>query len=171
MTLKGCPREREVRELIARGQWPLTAETSPELHAHAAACRSCGDLVRVAEAFRAARSASISSARLVPPGVLWWRAQLRRRNAAMERVTHTLFGAQVFALAATLFAGLIFVVFEAVTSDAWRLGLLQLPQNAARDWNDLVASATANPAWTWMMIGPALALLGGVAVYLSLEKQ
>lgn len=171
MTLKSCPREKELREFIARGQWPLAAETSPELHAHGAACRSCGDLVQVAEAFHEARAASIASVRLIPPGVLWWRAQLRRRNAAVERVTRTLLGAQIFALAFTLLAGGGFVVFEALTSDAWRTWLLQVPGSAALHWNDLLVSFASDPAWTWIMVGPALALLGGVAVYLSFEKR
>jgi hypothetical protein len=171
MTLKSCPREKELRELVAHGEWTLAAESDDELRAHVAACRSCGDLVRVADAFREARAASVASARLVPSGVLWWRAQLRRRNAAVERVTRTLFGAQVAALAATLFAGAIFLVSEVLTSDAWRSGLLQLPQNAAMQWDNLITAAAADPAWTWMMVGPALALLGGLAVYLSQEKQ
>jgi len=166
-----CARERELRELLDRGQWPLAAETAPELYAHAAVCRSCGDLVLVAEAFRKARAASAASAWLAPPGVLWWRAQLRRRNAAVERVTRTLFGAQVIALAVTLLAGAGFLIFEALTSGAWRGWLKQFPQDAALDWHNLLATASANPAWTWMMLGPALLLLGGIAAYLATEKQ
>jgi hypothetical protein len=169
--LTSCLREKELRELLKCGQWPLAAETAPELHAHVAGCRSCSDLVLVAESFRKARAASTASARLVPPGVLWWRAQLRRRSAAVERVTRTLFGAQVVALALTLVIGVGFVVFEALTSAAWRTWLQQLPQNAALHWDNLLAAAAADPAWTWMMLGPALVLLGGVAVYMAIERQ
>jgi len=171
MSLRACPREKELRELLARGQWPFAAETAPELHAHVAACRSCSDLVLVAESVREARAVSAASARLAPPGVLWWRAQLRRRNAAVVRVTRTLFGAQVFALAFTLLAGVGFVVFEALTSNLWRAWFQQLPQNAALRWDNLLASVTADPAWTWMMLGPALLLLGGVAVYMATDRQ
>jgi hypothetical protein len=163
MMLASCPREKELRELLARGQWSLAAESSPELYAHVAACRCCSDLVLVAESFRKARAASAASARLTAPGVLWWRAQLRRRSAAVEQVSRTLFGAQVLALAVTLLAGVGFVVFAALTSPAWRAWLKQLPQN-------LLAQLAANPAWTWMILGPVL-LLGGVAVYMATDRQ
>jgi hypothetical protein len=171
MTFKSCPREKELRELISHGKWTAGAEIDSELRAHVADCRSCGDLVLVGEIFHNARAESAVTARLTAPGVLWWRAQLRRRNAAVESVTRPLLGAQIFALAFMLVAGLGFLVFEAVTSDSWRLWLHDLPQNAALDWNNLLASATANPAWTWMILGPALALLGGVAVYMAAERQ
>jgi predicted anti-sigma-YlaC factor YlaD len=171
MMLRSCPNEKEMRELLIRGQWPHAAETTPELYAHVAACRSCSELVLVAESFRNARAASAASARMIPPGVLWWRAQLRRRNAAVERVTRTLFGAQVFALAITLLTGVGFLVFEGLTSDACRAWLKQLPQNAALDWHNLLAATAANPAWTWMMLGPALVLLGGVALYMATDRQ
>ncbi len=171
MTIKSCPREKELRELIARGEWQFAAESDPELCAHVAACRSCNDLVLVVESFRDARIESAASARLVPPGVLWWRAQLRRREAAVERITRPLLGAQIFALAFTLLAGVGFLVFEVLTSDSWRIWLQELPQNAALDWNNLLATAATDPAWTWMMLGPALALLGGVAVYMAADRQ
>jgi hypothetical protein len=171
MTLKGCPRENELRDAMARGQWPLAAENDAELRAHISKCRSCSDLVVVSEAFGKARAVSTASARLVPPGILWWRAQLRRRNAAIERVTRPLLGAQIFALAFTLLAGVGFLVFEAMTSDSWRIWLQQLPQNAALDWSNLLASAAAGPVWMWMTIGPALLLLGGVAVYMATDRQ
>jgi hypothetical protein len=169
MTLTNCPRDKKLRELLACGDWPLAAD--PELRAHVAACRSCGDLVLVSEAFRGARAVSTASARLVPPGVLWWRAQLRRRNAAVERITRPLLSAQIFALVFTLLAGAGFVVFEALTSDSWRTWFQNLPQNAALDWNGLLAAVAADPAWLWMMLGPALLLLGSVAAYMATDRQ
>ena len=171
MTFKNCPREKELRDVMARGQWSLAAENDSDLRSHVAACRSCNELVLVSEAFRKARVASTASARLVPPGVLWWRAQLRRRNAAVERITRPLLGAQMFALAITLLAGVGFLVFEALTSTSWRGWLQQAPQNAALDWNNLLTAAAADPLWTWMMLGPALVLLGGVAVYMATDRQ
>ena len=35
----------------------------------------------------------------------------------------------------------------------------------------VLAAASADPAWTWMMLGPALLLLGGVAVYMVTDRQ
>src|SRR5580693_232629 len=106
MNLKSCPHEKEIRELVARGQWPVAAE--PDLRGHVAGCRCCSDLVLVAGAFQRARAESVAAARPGSPGALWWRAQLRRRNAVIERISRPLFGAEIFALAVALLAGLGF---------------------------------------------------------------
>ena len=171
MTLNNCCREKEIRELLERGQWPLAAEVAPELRAHVDGCRACSDFVLVAQTFRNARAQSTATARLVPPGVLWWRAHLRRRNAAIERLTRPLLGGQIFALIVTLLAGACFFGFVARPSDGWLPWLQQLPQSTALHWDSLRALIVANPLWTWMMLGPALVLLGGVAVYMATERQ
>jgi hypothetical protein len=171
MKLSPCPHEKEIRELLARGQWTTTSATSAELRDHAKACSSCSDLVLISAAFRDARAASAATVRMIPPGVLWWRAQLRRREAAVERITRPLLGAQVFALAFTLLAGVGFFVFEALTRDSWRSWLEQFPQSAALDWSHLLASAATDPVWAWMILGPTMLLLGGVAAYLATDRQ
>jgi len=171
MTLKNCPREKEVRELVEHGQWPVAADIAPELSTHVNSCRGCSDLVLVAEAFRRARAASTATARLVPPGVLWWRAQLRRRNQAVERLARPLLGAQIFAAVVTVLAGAGFLGFVARPSGGWLPWLEQLPQSTSMHWDNFRAVIVANPLWTWTMLGPALVLLGGVAVYIATERQ
>src|ERR1035438_4613488 len=84
MMLRRCPREKEVKELVERGHWPQAC--APELRAHVNDCRSCGELVLVTSAFQKARIEAAGAAKLGSPGVLWWRAQLRRRNEAVERI-------------------------------------------------------------------------------------
>ena len=42
--LRACPREKEVKELVERGRWPVAEATAPELHAHISQCRSCREL-------------------------------------------------------------------------------------------------------------------------------
>ena len=170
--LTSCPRERDLRALLARGhaaQMPELADA--DLRAHAAACRSCSDLLLVAEAFRNARAASTASAQLVPPGVLWWRAQLRRRQAAIQQVTRRLLGAQIFALVLTLLVGVGFLAFAAWSGDTSLAWLRQLPQSAALHWDSFSAPFVADPAWGWMILGPALLLLTGVAIYMATDRQ
>lgn len=169
MMLTPCPYEIEVRDLAMHGQWPASA--APELRAHVAACRSCADLVLVADAFQKARAGTIAAAKPIAPGVLLWRAQLRRRNAVVERLTRPLLGAQIFALAFTLAIGVGFLIFEALRTDAWRTWLQDLPQSAVLQWDNWLVAAAANPAWTWIMLGPALLLLAGVAVYKVTDRQ
>lgn len=169
MNLNGCPREKELCALLARGQWPTAA--APDLRAHVSTCRSCSDLALVSETLQTARAQTLAAARPVPAGVLWWRAQLRRRNAAVEQLARPLLGAQIFAMAVVLLAGLGFLLFEARHNDAWLLWLQHLPQDPALRWDNLRATLEAAPHWSWLLMGPALALLGGIAVYVATDRQ
>ncbi len=167
-----CPRENEVRGLVELGQWPAAAD--PELSAHVSTCRACGDLVLVSQAFQKARTQTLAAAKLPPPGILFWRAQLRRRNAAVERLTRPLLGAEIFALVAALVAASGFTGFEARHGIAWLTWLDHLGQTGGLHWNALLSTATPDQSWTWMILLPAfagLALLGGLAVYLASERQ
>ncbi len=167
-----CPREKEVKQLLERGQWPQAC--APELRGHVGGCRSCGDLVLVTTAFRRARAEASAGVNLPPPGVLWWRAQLRRRNAAVERIGRPILGAQIFALCVMLLVAAGFVGLELRNG----IGLLDrlgaLPQTAARTLFDHWHSALLDTTWSPMVLIPAaatVALLGGVVVYLAVEKQ
>jgi hypothetical protein len=183
MMLRSCTREKEVKELLELGQWPVAAETAPELRAHVSSCRSCGELVLVTSAFQTARIEAAGAAKLGSPGVLWWRAQLRRRNEAVERIGRPILGAQIFALAVNLVLAVAFVVWQARHGIAWLTRLEQLPQSATlhldSQWFDTLSpSALFGAGWhsllTPMVVIPAaatLALLGGVVVYLASEKQ
>jgi hypothetical protein len=176
MTLRPCPHEEEVRQLLQAGHWPHSV--APELRSHVEACRSCRDLVLLTQAFRSARAASSAAAQLPPPGVIWWRAQLRRRNAAVERIQRPLVGAQIFALAITLVIAAGFAVsaakdgFRPLASMAGWLG--SLTQSSAFHFQSLWPSAFAKSDMNLSFLVPGvvmLALLGGVVVYLASEKQ
>jgi hypothetical protein len=172
MMLRSCPREKEVRELVALGHWPQAC--APELRAHVNQCRSCGDLALVAEAFQQARVQAAGSATLIAPGVLWWRAQLRRRNQALERIGKPLLGAQVFALAFTLLLAVGFVVWQVRQGLGWLSWLWQFPPAHMPNLAGLWSSGLFSSAWSWVVLIPILAtvaLLGGVVVYLAAEKQ
>lgn len=172
MMMKPCSREREVAELLHRGQWP--AACPPELRAHLSACRSCADLALVTEAFQRMRSEAVGSARIGTPGLLWWRAQLRRRNAAVERIGKPILGAQIFALVINFFFVVAFLAYQARHGLAWLSWLEQLPQAYSLHLDNLSQSALLNPGWSFLVLIPVtatLALLGGVLVYLASEKQ
>ena len=172
MTFRSCPREKEVTELLAQGGWPQACP--PDLRAHVTACRSCGDMVLVATAFHAVRTSAAAQANLSSPGALWWRAQLRRRNAAVERVGKPILGAQIFALAVNVMLVVGFLAYEATHGLEWLPWLQQLPQSFTGHIETLWSSALLDPSWSLMVLVPAiatLALLGGVAVYLAADRQ
>jgi hypothetical protein len=176
MTLRPCPYEPEIRQLLQLGHWPQSC--SPELRAHAETCRVCEDLVLITQAFRGARAVSASAAQLPPPGVLWWRAQLRRRNAAVERIQRPLLGAQIFALAFTLCVAIGFAVYQAKHDLHWitSLGdwLVSLSQSRTFHFEVLWSYASAWSSISLVYLIPCvaiLALLSGVVLYLASEKQ
>jgi hypothetical protein len=175
--LRTCPRESEIAELVARGQWP---QASPqELRDHVSACRACSDMALVAGAFQRARMETFAAAgsgteKLSSAGALWWRAQLRRRNAAVERIGRPLLGAQIFALAINLLVVLGFLGFEARHGIGWLDWLEGLPQAATLHLADLSSPGPAGSGWGWLLLAFAaatLALLAGLAVYLASDKR
>jgi hypothetical protein len=172
MTFRPCSREKEVAELLARGHFPLAY--TPELHAHLGACRSCADLVLVTQAFQSARASAAAQANLPSPSQLWWRAQLRRRNEAVERVGKPILGAQIFALSVSLVFAVGFLASQATQGIAWLSWLKALPHASALHLEALMPTDLVNSGWSLMVLIPVLAtfaLLGGVAVYLASEKQ
>ena len=164
MTFGACPREPELSDLLARGQWPEAC--GEELRAHVNGCRACRELVVVKQAFGRERMKAAGEARLEPPGILWWRAQLRRRNAAIERISRPLLGAQVFALATCVAAAVAYVLWLGRQGFDWLAWLTGLP--AALHLGALFPDSWG--LWTAMSIGAMLALMGGVIAYLASEK-
>lgn len=165
MTLRTCTRERELAALLENGHWPHACPA--DLAQHVAACSVCRSLVAVTQAFHRERVAASAEPRLESPGVLWWRAQLRRRNAAMERLSRPLLGAQIFAVFVVLVAAGAFLVTQ-VRQGAW---LVDLPR--ALHFEALLPPALQNSpgaglALVLLMLLAALA--GGIALYFASDR-
>jgi hypothetical protein len=110
MTFRACSYEKELTQALKDGHWPEGC--GPELRAHVDVCDNCSDLVLVTQTFQRARSESDQSAPCGSPSLLWWRAQLRRRYAATERVSRPITIAQTFAWIVTLLVGIAFVASQ-----------------------------------------------------------
>ena len=83
------------RSTNVAGQWPNGCD--PALRSHVESCSTCSDVALLAQAFRQSRSATLQQPQLTAPGILWWRAQLRRRNADLERVMRPVAVAEIIA--------------------------------------------------------------------------
>ena len=164
-----CPREPELGDLLHCGQWPDAC--SEDLRQHVDGCRACRELVAVKQAFSRERIHAVAEARLESPGVLWWRAQLRRRNAAIERIGKPLLGAQIFALAVCLVAAVAYVVWQARHGFDWLAWFGELPRGL--HLAALVPGSWSNSPWEiWLAVSAAvMAVMGGVIVYLASEKR
>lgn len=169
MTFRTCCFEREIAQVLKDGHWPEGC--GAELRAHVDACSNCGDLVLVTQTFQKARSESERAAPSGSPSLLWWRAQLRRRNAATERVVLPITMAETFAW---LVVGLVGVVFVA---SQYRHGL-----QWASWWAEFVPSqplhtllsGSGQIGWSFVVLISGfgvLALLSGLVVYLASDKS
>jgi hypothetical protein len=172
MTFLVCPHEKEMAVLLSCGQWPHAAPA--DLRAHAASCRSCTELALVTSAFRAARSTAAAAAPLASPGILWWRAQLRRRNAAIERVTRPILGAQIFAFVVCIAVAIGYAASHVAQGLDWLTGFSQIVHapsiNRTNFWPSALAGS-GSAIWVAALALATLVLLGGAAVYLASSQE
>ncbi|HKF47669.1 MAG TPA: hypothetical protein VKB38_09960 [Terracidiphilus sp.] len=167
MRIGACPFEKEVTDLLHRGHWPEAC--SDELRAHAAACKSCGELILMTRAFRRERAAASAQPRLESAGVLWWRAQLRRRNAALEKMQRPLLGAQVFAVVVALAAAAAFLGTRAKEGLGWLGWLADLPR--ALHLEVLIPAALQNSAGIALLAVAVLAVIGIAGGFVALTTS
>jgi hypothetical protein len=171
MTLRPCTRQPEVQELLTSGHWPHACPA--DLRSHLAGCRWCADLILVTHAFQQSRAAAAAQAQLPAPGAIWWRAQVRRRNAAVERVGKPILGAYVFALSMTVLVAVVFAISQARHGIRW-LDWLGQSQDSTTHFQWLNSFTLSSSGWSLAVLIPVLAtlaLLGAVAVYLTAERQ
>ena len=160
--MMGCSRTTEVQELLRLGHWPQAA--GAELAAHVRGCRRCGEMVLVTQAFGAARASAVSAARVEPPALVWWRAQLRRKHEAVQRVERPM-RAQMLVVLAAVCVGLGFAFRLSGGVAAWRSWMGAGAEAA-------VKSGVGSLGWGLMVAGAvALAMMAGVAVYLTVERK
>ena len=96
MRLGTCSYENEVVRMLKNGHWPEGCE--PELRSHVAGCAQCKELIFVTQALQEARSESVQQSPTGSASLLWWRAQMRKRNEAAERINRPITIAQTFAV-------------------------------------------------------------------------
>lgn len=161
----GCAREKEVVELVERGQWPLCSE---DLRDHVQSCRACAELVLVKGALRRERTAAMAQPVLPSASALWWRAQLRKRNQALETIGRPILGAEIFAatmLVLMALSGLGWAFRNGIDPGAW-LGALRL----GTLWPASLANFEGS-LWYVVPLLAALAVVSGLVVYFVSEKQ
>jgi hypothetical protein len=160
--MMGCSRTAEVQELLQLGHWPQAA--GAELVGHVRGCRRCGEIVLVTQALGAAKASAMDEARVEPPALAWWRAQLRRKHEAVECVERPM-RAQMFVVLAIVCVGLglAFRLSGGVT--VWR------------SWMSAGAEAVMRSGIGSLGLGlvvasaVALAMMVGAAVYLTVERK
>jgi hypothetical protein len=168
--MKSCPHEAEVQAILRRGHWPEACD--PEFRKHLETCRACAEQLLVLHAFHNARTHAMQATRLDHPNLIWWRAQLRRRNDALQRVSKPIATAQIFALCVAIFAGAALLIFQIRRGFSWSSLLPDSSGLSHLDALSFFASLTADWGLFLLLAGlGTLALLGGVVLYLAADRN
>jgi hypothetical protein len=169
MTFRTCFHETELAQALKDGHWPQGC--GPELRSHVESCASCSDFVLVTQTFQRARSESEQAAPSASPSLLWWRAQLRKRNAATERVGRPVTLAERFAFFVYMVVGLVFVASQYRHGLRWASWWAELAPSRAFHF---LPAGSGQVDWNLLLLISGfgvLALLSALVVYLASEKS
>jgi hypothetical protein len=165
-----CPRETDLWNAIAAGEWPGAAE--PELRTHVAQCALCRDVELVASSLFMEGSAVSGEAPPPSSAIVWWRAQMRARQEAARTADRpiSIVHALAIACAAGLALGLIGTVAAWVRGSA---GWLSDWTISKADVTALVSAIDLTSRW---VIVPALLValtlvIMPIAVYVIVSDE
>ena len=112
MTAPECPREQDVINAIVSGRWPDRCDES--LSVHAAECAVCKELVEVTSVLRVDRDGLHEEMSMPSAGQVWWRAAIRARLEASQRVARPM--SWILGMSAACAAGLAIAVVQLLWS-------------------------------------------------------
>jgi hypothetical protein len=167
--MKPCPHEAEVQAILRQGHWPEASD--PEFRKHVQTCRACSEQLLVLHAFHSARAQAMQAARVDHPNLLWWRAQLRRRNEALQRVGRPITTAQIFALCISILAAAALLRSQVGKGLSWSSWLPQSSNITHFDALSFVTSVSADWGLLLLLTGlGTVLLLSAVVVYLASDR-
>jgi hypothetical protein len=171
MKLPFCPHEERVAELLNENRWPWAAD--PALLDHARKCGRCSNVVFAVQILQQSRSATVLAAHAGSPDYLWWRAQLRLQNSAVEQITKPVVWAEKLALIGMLCVAGGFLVRQWGHIGDWISGLADIFNSQAFRLSAVWLHSTfeGNLIGYSMLAGlAAIACIGGLTLFLSDPK-
>jgi hypothetical protein len=150
MNQPDCAREQELVEAMTTRGWLQVGAS--DLRRHVAECRSCREIMVLAEALRSDRDAACSDARLPSASHVWWRAQVRARLEAVEEAERPITAAQVLGA----------VALAALATSAGGLGWLMA--RSGRVWEQLIRLDTNDASEVVTMVSNTSALTLALAI-------
>lgn len=164
-----CPRTPELASALKAGH--LRSAWDPSLREHVEACRHCADYLVLSNTLHAAREASMREVPSLSPGLLWWRAQLRRRNQALQQISRPTAVIGKLALLSTFIVAVVALLSQRREGAEWLRWLFGLTEGVNSHHALL---ATQIPIWSLLLgilsLG-AIALLGALALFLAADKS
>jgi len=170
MMLGSCKRIEDVASMVRKGYWPNGCDE--ELREHIAGCGRCREWILLTQSFEQARMDSFDETPQRSSFLLWWRAELRRRDAALKQVSQPMLLAHRFALVVGLVAAVAFLVLaRGFLLDWFALdGMRGLWAGFHADFSSFLAAFGTGNVMLVVSGLAAVALLGGV-VYLATDGQ
>jgi hypothetical protein len=164
-----CSHQQETAAALRQRRWPEAC--TQELRTHVEACLRCKELVLVTHTLQHARQEAMPMAQLVPPGLLWWRAQLRLQNALAERVAKPVGLVEKLALAITLLLAGGWAIGQRAEMADWLHWFAEPPYGSVLRL-DVLWSAGDGITWALLVTSATmLCVLGGLAVYLFASSK
>jgi hypothetical protein len=170
MSMRTCSRKQELAEVLKAGHWPDACEAS--LREHVGGCSECSEQVLLTQAFKAARAEAVAHGTLYHPGTLWWRAQLRRRNEALQKLNQPTQWFSGIALLSMLVVLVGFLAWQRQSVAGWLHWLGDLSHSSSLRMESFWSGAAAN--WNWLLVlscAVSLLLFGAVALFLSTNRE
>jgi hypothetical protein len=145
-----CEREQQVIEATRNGLW------ASSLRAHLRDCAHCIQTELIAASLQEDAAKTKRVLDLPPAGLIWRRAQTRRREVALQRATRRPF----------LIAGALGAVYSMVFL-LW--GIFQLPQSVYRPFV-VPSGLTGNVALAGAALSAILAVIGSCVLLLETKR-
>lgn len=169
MNLRSCARERELSDALKAGYWPDACD--PSLREHVNTCQRCANYVLLTQAFKASRAEAVARTNLDHTGLLWWRAQLRRRNEALELLGRPTSFAGRLAFFSALLVAVGFAIWHRGDVAGWLEWIGGVPRSGSFRMDALWSASSSWSLWLVIPCLGALALFTAVALYLSLDEK
>lgn len=167
MRFRGCAWETEITLALSAGHWPNACD--PELRKHVETCSCCSDFVLVTETIQRVRVASILAEHSMSPTLLWWRAQLSRRNHAAEQMSQPVSFAHTFALLVSGLLAVVFVVSQYRHGLRWGRWWSQINSPHVLSLWSLAGGLLQWKLYLLVPIVGIFLLLSGIVLYLASE--
>lgn len=168
MKLGACSRESDLSDALRTGSWPLTCDAS--LRAHIEQCEICRATVLLAQLLKQDRSAAMEAMPLGSPGLLWWRAQILQRHAAIRQAAQPVRLAITIALCSSIAVLIITLLGLRSQIADWIASIASVPTSALSDsaWSQTTAALRLGLVVFAITV---LATIGGFVVYEALQRE
>ena len=158
-----CEHESDVLSAVYTNRWP--AQVSESLREHVGADAALDDVLAVASAFEADVDLARSHAPVPDASIVWWRAQLRARQAATREVVRPITIAQAIGFAAAV--GVLGAIFGATAT--WFQETLRWMGGAVRSSISMPALPAAPEGLAATLSGYAF-LAGALMIFFALAS-